>query len=290
MIQQTSSTPRSSPSRTRTQSVLLYGRFPDRMGSQLAEASNLRKMVSSETASTYINWLQWGPQWRNQTVRVYCDNSTAVAFIRKQGGTHSISLFHKTMGLFHLLDQFVIILIPTHFPGARNALSRRNSPSPTEWLLQAETLRNLFCVFGTPLMDMFARAGNKVTLIYVSPYPDDRAWAVDTLSISWGDLGLIYAFPPAPIVPPTLDRIRSSHGTTVILIASQHPSRPWHPLLLQLSLRPHIQSPEVELYQYVPNLRRPQFHWDPRQLDLVAWLLSGNSSESIYCGPHGTTI
>ena len=36
--------------------------------------------------------LRWGPQWRHQTVRVYCDNSTSVAYIRKQGGTHSQSL------------------------------------------------------------------------------------------------------------------------------------------------------------------------------------------------------
>ena len=33
--------------------AVLYGRFPDRMGSQLAEASNLWTMVSSGTASTY---------------------------------------------------------------------------------------------------------------------------------------------------------------------------------------------------------------------------------------------
>ena len=43
---------------------------------------------SNPESSQHINWLeleairlailQWGPQWHNQTVRVYCDNSTAV--------------------------------------------------------------------------------------------------------------------------------------------------------------------------------------------------------------------
>ena len=28
---------------------------------------------------------------------------------------------------------------------------------------------------------------------------NDKAWAVDALSISWDGLGLVYAFPPAPI-------------------------------------------------------------------------------------------
>ena len=77
-----------------------------------------------------------------------------MAYIRKQGGTHSISLFNKTLELFHLLDQFEILLIPTHLPGARNVtadtLSQLNNPSPTEWRLPQKTLLNLFSVLGTP--------------------------------------------------------------------------------------------------------------------------------------------
>ena len=65
--------------------------------------------------------------------------------------------------------------------------------------------------------------------------------------------------------------------STVIMIASQHPSRPWHPLLLQLSTRPRIPLLDIQLFQYVPNIRRPQYHRDPRLLDLAAWNLSGTS-------------
>ena len=112
----------------------------------------------------HINWLELeairlallhcGPQWRSQSVRVYCDNSTAVAYIHKQGGTHSQSLFHKTLELFDLLDQFVITLVPTHLPGARNftddALSWISQPSPTEWRIPTKTLNNQFCVSELP--------------------------------------------------------------------------------------------------------------------------------------------
>ena len=132
----------------------------------------ISRLWSPPDSQRHINWLeleairlallQWGPQWRHQTVRVYCDNSTAVAYIRKQGGTHSQPLFYKTLELFELLNQFVITLIPTHLPGARNvtadALSRLSQPSPTEWRFPTETLNNLFYAFGTPLIDMFATA------------------------------------------------------------------------------------------------------------------------------------
>ena len=76
----------------------------------------------------------------------------------------------------------MITLVPTHLPGARNitadALSRISQPSPTEWRIPTKTLNNLFCVLGTPLIDMFATAANRVTPVYVSPYPDDRARAI----------------------------------------------------------------------------------------------------------------
>ena len=51
---------------------------------------------------------------------------------------------------------------------------------------------------------------------------------------------------------------QKSRGTTVIMTASQHPSRPWHPLLLQLSIHPRILLPDVNLFQYLPNFRCPQ--------------------------------
>ena len=42
-----------------------------------------------------------------------------------------------------------------------------------------------------PLVDIVATAENRVTPIYISPYPDSRAWAVDALSITWDGLGLV---------------------------------------------------------------------------------------------------
>ena len=96
-----------------------YGCILDRMERQLEQPSDIRTMAAPES-QRHIHWLEleairlallhWGLQWRSQSVRVYCENSTAVAYIRKQGETHSQSLFYKTLELFDLLDQFVITL------------------------------------------------------------------------------------------------------------------------------------------------------------------------------------
>ena len=81
------------------------------------------------------------------------------AYIQKKGAPDP-GLFIKTVELLNLFDLQHINLTQTHFPGSRNvtadALSRMNSPSPTEWPLPQETLNSLFCVLENPLVDMFA--------------------------------------------------------------------------------------------------------------------------------------
>ena len=85
--------------------------------------NQISRLWSTPDSQRHINWLgleairlallQWGHQWRHQSVRVYCDNSTAVVYIRKQG-EHVLSPYFTKLELFELLDQFVITLIPTH--------------------------------------------------------------------------------------------------------------------------------------------------------------------------------
>ena len=119
LVSQTKCDDRRSVTSSGTQPVLLYGCIPDGMERQLERPSDIRTNAAPESQH-HIHWLEpeairlallhWWLQWLSQSVRVYCENSTAAAYIRKQGGTHSQSLFYKTQELFDLLDQFVIIL------------------------------------------------------------------------------------------------------------------------------------------------------------------------------------
>ena len=170
------------------------------------QTRHLSGQWSPPESSQPINWLELEVmrlallRWSlSGTTDCSSHNSTAVA--NKEELIPSLCST-GTLDLFHLLVQYVILLIPTHLTGAHNvtvdALSWINSHSPTEWR------QSVLCLRDPPLVDMFATTENKVTSVYVSHYPDDRAWAVDALSISWDGLGHVYTFPPAPIVPKTL--------------------------------------------------------------------------------------
>ena len=176
LVQQKRSTSRSPPASPGNHPVLLHRCVAGRMGSQLAAPSSLRTVVTPRVLTAYQLAGTGSDKISHTSVGTSVTQSDCLSILRQQhsgcvhsqkGGTYSISLFNKTLELFHLLNQFVIFLIPTHLPEARNvtadALSCLNSPSPTEWRLPEVPLHNLFSVFGTPLVDMFATAGNKMT-------------------------------------------------------------------------------------------------------------------------------
>ena len=224
MVQQTSSTPRSSPSCTGTQSVLLHGRFPDRMGCQLAESSTLRTMVSSGAASTYQLAGVASCQISHSSVGTSMAQSNSQSVLRQQYSSSGHSQIRQNSFHIPISQDSGIILSPGSIcdnpnPNTSPVSSKRDSG---RFIMSQQSQSNGMVSSGRDLTQsglslwdssdghvfFFAIAENKVTPIYVSPYPDDLAWAVDALSISWDDLGLNYAFPPAPIVPKSLEWIR----------------------------------------------------------------------------------
>ena len=177
---------------------------------------------------------------------------------KKETWNHS-PCFLKVVELFQVLDQYNMILVPTHLPGVCNVtadtLPRLSKPSPIDWQLRQQNLLSLFFCLG----EIIAAAQSKVTLIYISTHLDRKAWVVDILSISWDNLSLVYAFHPAQIIPDTLEKIGQSWGTTVIMVASESLSKHWHALFLQLSIWPQLSLGHVMLYQSLPHQRHTVF-------------------------------
>ena len=172
----------------------------------------------------------------NSCVMVASNNSSVVAYLKKQGGTHSPSLCMLVWELLYWCHHRNIHIQVRHIPGKLNvladSLSRPDRILPTEWSLDREIATQIFSLWGTPQIDLFATRLNHLLPLFVSPVPDHRACAVDAMSLEWKNL-FAYAFPPFKLVPLVLNKMRDSNSR-FILIAPCWPQRSWFSVILSL--------------------------------------------------------
>ena len=217
-------------------------------------------------------------QVANHSVVIMTDNSTVVAQIRNQGGTHSRQLHRQTALLLSWADNHSVHLLPRHIPGRLNVLadqlSRRHQVLNTEWTLAQPVLTHLWHLWGRPHVDMFATANNARLPVFVSPLPDPQAWRVDAFSFPWENLDM-YLYPPTQLIGEVLHRIQLV-SCRAILIAPAWPTQYWFPLLLSLVVDHPRRLPTIRTLLRQPHTG--QFHPDPQRLALHAWLLSSPPS------------
>ncbi len=148
-----------------------------------------------------------------KVVQVSTDNTTVVAYLNKQGGTHSAPLYMETKQLLLWCRQRDVVLRTRHISGKSNILadylSRGGKPVLTEWSLRKDVAGVLINRWGDPMVDLFATRVNAKLPLFVSPVPDAAAWGVDAMSFEWRRLDA-YAFPPFILIPRVLHKIRAS--------------------------------------------------------------------------------
>ncbi|VDI57640.1 Hypothetical predicted protein [Mytilus galloprovincialis] len=147
---------------------------------------------------------------KNQSVILATDNTTVVAYLKNQGGTHSPSLYQIARDILLLCFQLQVHLVVRHIAGHLNiladTLSRSLAPVNTEWELLQVVFKAVTLHWGSPQIDLFATSLNHKLLTFVSPVPDPKSFAVDAMSLSWkGMFG--YAFPPFRFLSPVLQKI-----------------------------------------------------------------------------------
>ena len=177
---------------------------------------------------------------KDQIVLVATDNTTVVSYINKQGGMRSGSLCALLWRLLSWCHHRGITLRARHIPGRLNViadkLSRHNQVIQTEWSLSPQVFSQLCSRWPPPLVDLFATRFNHKLPWFVSQVPDQAAWAVDALSLSWEHLNA-YAFPPVSLLPQVVSKIRDQGCHRMILIAPGWPNMPWFWDLVDLSVQ-----------------------------------------------------
>ena len=148
-------------------------------------------------------------------------NTTVVAYINKQGGTHSHLLLRLVVDLFLWFQTQDITLRARHIPGCLNViadrLSRPNQPIMTEWSLHPEVVNLIFRLWGTPVVDRFATVHNTHLPQFMALVPEPRERTIDALSQDWQGRSM-YMFPPFLLLNKVIQKLRTTQTGEVILI------------------------------------------------------------------------
>ena len=254
------------------------------------EQSSTQGLWSPQEKGLHINVLElkavflalrhFKDQCQDQTVLVATDNSNVVAYINKQGGTHSAEMCALLWRIMTWCHHSHITLKARHIPGCLNVmgdlLSRSNQVQSTEWSLHPQVFKQISQKWFTPHMDLFATHLNHKLPLYVSPIPDPKAWDIDALNIDWTGL-TAYAYPPTALLHRVIQKIRQCN-CLIILIAPGWPGMPWFWDLVQLSTEIPLQLPvSTTLLKQSHNC---VFHRNLQHLNLHAWCLGVDSSKN----------
>ena len=239
---------------------------------------------SSEEALQHINVLELTAVLRSvslltdlargKVLTVFSDSTTAVAYINRQGGTHSSSLCHVAWVLWMLCLRNNILLRASHIAGKENLLAdalSRGRVSQGEWELAPRWVTWLFRNVHRPLVDLFATAENAKLPTFCARFFHPRAWETDALSLSWDGLDA-YAFPPFSLIHRVLLKVRASR-VMVLLIVPLWPRQPWFPILLSLVVDHPFRFPPCG--DLVSQDRGRVHHPRVQYLHLSVWRLSG---------------
>ena len=213
---------------------------------------NARELLAIEIALEFFAQLL-----QNSSVAVFADNSTAIAYLRIQGGTRSPLLNAIAQRILCWAESLQVTLAPQFIMGRHNvladSLSRPNQVLGSEWTLKTEVFQELRKRWPVTV-DLFATSLNRQCSIYFSPFCDPNTFATDALLQNWNGWQA-YAFPPWSLIPAVLKKLRSLSGGLLTIVAPYWPQRPRFPGLMDL-----VVDGPVALPLSRDLLRQPCFH------------------------------
>ena len=127
----------------------------------------------------------------HQLVALFFDNTTALSYLRKEGGTQSATLNTLAQEILRLCEAHGVHLLPQFIPGRLNvladSLSRASQVLSSEWTLSPEVCRELFRRWSVSI-DLFATSLNHRLPAYFSPMVDPQSARMDAMLQPWDNL------------------------------------------------------------------------------------------------------
>ena len=166
------------------------------------------------------------------------DNTTAVAYINRRGGTISPRLSQLAKNLWLWCMERNILIQAQHVPGMMNSIAdteSRAQPDRSDWKLSPVCFQKIHQIFVPLSVNLFATRLSAQLPMFISWKPDPLVMATDAFSMDWSNLpGKLYANPPWGLIGRVLSVVHSQKVWELILVAPVWKAQAWYPLLLQL--------------------------------------------------------
>jgi len=195
---------------------------------------------------------------RQQSISVLLrlDNITAINFLNRMGGTHSVILSDLASQVWDWCIKRNILIHAEHLLGVENIRvdwESRHIKDANNWKLNRQVFLELEEMLGP---DMFASRMNTQLQTYCSWRADPAALAVDGLSIPWKE-HYPFMFPPFALISRYLDKL-CREEVSVLLIAPVWPNQTWFPQIsASLSEYSVLIPPLAEIRSEQPNRPMP---------------------------------
>ena len=215
---------------------------------------------------------------RNVVVKIFLDNTTAIAYINNMGGCKSIDCNRLAVDIWNWCLERQIYVIAAFLPGKYNIEAdyfSRHFNDQLEWQMNKKIFKKLCNIWGTPDIDLFASRINAQLTNYVAWKPDPEALFIDAFTFSW-QRKFMYIFPPFSLIGDVVKKIFEDQAKA-LLIVPIWTTQPWFTPLLQMMIDYPIMLPKSNLLR-LPHL--PQITHPMPKLQMMAIMLSGNPLHS----------
>ena len=213
----------------------------------------------------------------NIRIHLRMDNTTALTYINKFGGTVSQELNHLTKDLWLWCLDRNISLHATHLSGVQNVTADEESrvmKDRTDWMLCPQVFNKINQQTGPLQVDLFASRLTHQLQDYVSWRPDPEAMATDAFSLDWTKIQG-YANPPWNLISRVLAQVRNQKAQ-LVLVAPVWKSQVWYPTLLEMLIQEPLLLPNRPgLIQPTHKVNKPDI--TPQ---LAVWVISGLDSKA----------
>lgn len=205
----------------------------------------------------------------SEILRVFTDNTTALAYVNKKGGIRSQECNDVAKEIWAFCEENNLMITAQHIPGVDNVLAdfrSRNFSDSLEWTLKSRHFNRICQRLGVPSVDLFATRLNAKCEKFVSWQPDPEAWKFDAFSFHWGQGLLYYAFPPFSLIARVLQKLENDQRqekrgpkAQLILVTPNWPSQPFYPILKRKAYKTllfrkdtNLENPHLEGFENTP--------------------------------------